>query len=430
MQAPASGDKFMAPGSCSKRQQQRRSQRDGRAVRHRLSLWTLAVGLFIAGLLGPPVTAAADGAERGARRIVNPLPLLPRGQTLGVTRYGNGDLGLLSPAQRAHLDDAVAAGLGGYTLYVDWPDLEPEAGDYRFAALLDNLDALAGLGLHTYLNITIGDIGELHLPADLPAGARLDDAAVLGRFAALLDVLVPELGARGVFLLGLGNEIDARLDETEASERLAYATFVEHARARIAELAPDLRVAVTLTAPAMIANSPTVELMREVVDVIAFNYAPFSPDWFVLDGGQIRDDLRRVLQAAGPGPIVIQELTCPSAESMGASLQWQRDCFEILLDELRATPGFRFASIFTFEAFTPAHCDAVIALFAPLLADLPADFRRRFQDYLCAMAVIGADGQAYPAWAMVLEHLQLQRSLANRRRTVDPDRRPPRGRRP
>ena len=356
---------------------------------------------------------AAWASERITVEVEDPLPLLPNGQTLGVTRFGSADLDDMSDSAQMRLDEAVDVGLGGFTLYVDWPALEPTAGNFQLESVLADLDAINERGLKTFLNITVGDIGELNLPSDLSPDVALDAPVVLSRFGALLDVLVPELAERGVFLLGLGNEIDDRLDAAPESERAAYATFVEQARARVAGLAPDLPVAITLTANAVRNQGPTFQAMQAAADLIALNFAPIDPDFFVLEEAEIRASLLEVLAGIPEGPVVIQELTCPSAEPMGASANWQRNCYDILLRTLRSMPRFRFASVFTLSDFDAELCEAVISAFGPL-TDVPADFRARFEAYLCALGVLEPDGEPKPAWSSLLEHLKRQRSAENR----------------
>jgi polyhydroxybutyrate depolymerase len=363
----------------------------------------------LATMLSSPLAAA----ERGGPRPERSLPLLPPGHTLGLTRYGSADLSALSPAEQARLDEAVTAGLGGFTVYVDWADLEPTAGDYRFDAVLGQLEALDAMGLKTYLNITVGDIGDYNLPEDLPSGVALDDPAVTARFGALLDAFVPQLPARGVFLLGLGNEIDDRLD-TAPAERQAYAGFIEAARPHIEAAAPQLPLAVTLTAQALRERSATATLMRSMVDVLAFNYAPIDANLFVRDIAEIRADFAAVAEFVADGPIVIQELTCPSTEAMNASLNWQRNCFDTILRELRERPNFRFASVFTLDDFTPAECSVVFDAFGGI-GDAPDDFVERFRAYLCHLGVLEPDGDPKPAWRHLLEHLERQDSPRNRR---------------
>ena len=125
-------------------------------------------------------------------------------------------------------------------------------------------------------------------------------------------------------MLGVGNEVDVRFEE-HPGERDAYVRFVEAARERVHAVEPRLAVGVTLTGGAVRWRSRTYRALREVADVVPFNHAPIrffdisDPDevFTVRDLDRVRADLREVLDAYGEGPVVIQELTCPSAETMG-----------------------------------------------------------------------------------------------------------------
>ena len=55
----------------------------------------------------PPETEAAE------------LPLLAPGFTLSVSNYGSADLPDAGAPERVLFDDALAAGLGGFTFYVE-----------------------------------------------------------------------------------------------------------------------------------------------------------------------------------------------------------------------------------------------------------------------------------------------------------------------
>lgn len=337
------------------------------------------------------------------------LPLLGEGRTVGTTLYGGADLSALSPAGRELLRGAVGDGLRGFTYYVDWADLEPEPGRYTLEAFAQTLGALQRLGVQPLVNVTVGDIDDYNLPPELSDGAgglaegvALDDPAVVERFGRLLDRVVPLATERGVFLLGVGNEVDARLDGEHTGERDAYVRFAQAARERVHATAPQLAVGVTLTNRAVRERTATFRALRGAVDVVPFNHAPIRADFTVRDTGQVRADLREVVAAYGEGPVVVQELTCPSAASMGASEAWQRACFEHLFEEIAATPRVRFASVFTFQDFDAPTCAAVRqALFGDELGELPPDLAERLADYLCELGVVRPDGTPKPAWEAI-----------------------------
>ena len=356
--------------------------------------------------LAEPNHAGSRPAE--PRTVDRALPLLEPGLTLGTTRFGVGSLPPDDDPVTQRVDEAVAAGLGGFTAYIEWPVLEPEPGVYRFDELLSDLDRLHSRGLSTYLNITVGDIGDYLLPPEfsdgeggLAEGVALDDSQVIERFRGLLDALVPQLPQRGVFALGVGNEIDDRLDGEFSAERMPYARFAEAANVHVDLIEPNLAVGVTLTATAHLEPGGTLEAMRDAVDFVAVNYAPIDPDFFVLEEDAIQPAVDELLATFGAEPIVIQELTCPSTESMNASPAWQASCFELLLDRLMADRRVRFASVFTLSDFGEPLCSEVQAVFP--IVDAAPDFIARFRDYLCTLGVLDPDAQPKPAWGVLLE---------------------------
>ncbi|MEM1042655.1 MAG: hypothetical protein AAGI91_08505 [Bacteroidota bacterium] len=377
-------------------------------IRPRFISLILLLGMLAAGCSEAPV-APAETSEAAS------LPLLASGRVLSLSAYGSADLPAEGTPERALFDDAVTGGLRGFTFYVDWPDLEPEPGVYTLDDFTEALDAVQALGLTPFVNLTVGDIEDYNLPDDLSDGSgglgdgvSLDDPAIIERFGRVLDRVVPILAARGGFYLGVGNEIDSRFDGEFPEERAPYVRFVEAARERVHDIEPRLAVGVTLTAGAIRAQSQTFRDLRAVTDIIPFNYGPIQLDVpledfftvFALD--DILDDFREVAAAYGSGPIAIQELTCPSPESMGASDAWQRGCFERLFAEIGRTPQVRFASIFTFQDFGGATCDLFNeAIWGDELDDLPPALAQRLRDYVCFLGVVAPDGTPKPAWNVV-----------------------------
>lgn len=338
------------------------------------------------------------------------LPLLAPGLTVGTTFYGSAELPEPGSPTRALLDTAVSRGLGGFTYYVDWIDLEPTPGRYTLDTFTATLEALQALGVVPFVNITVGDIGDYNLPRDLSDGAggladgvSLGDDATIERFGRILDRVAPLVVRHGGFFLGVGNEIDARLDEDFPDERGAYVRFVEAARERVHRTEPRLAVGVVLTNRAIRTRSATFRAFRAVSDLIPYNHAPIRPDFFVMALDEIQDDFRDVADAFGDGPIVIQELTCPSPSAMGASEAWQEGCFERLFEAIQATPQVRFTSVFTLQDFDEPTCELVReALYGEFLEEVSPDFAERFAEYLCHMGVIHPDGTPKPAWDAVL----------------------------
>ncbi|MEM7735588.1 MAG: hypothetical protein AAF267_07335 [Deinococcota bacterium] len=341
------------------------------------------------------------------------IPLLEPDFVLGTTLYGSADLEALNSKDRSLLDALVNQGLGGFTYYVDWMDLENEAQEVQLGTFTDTLERLHKLGLVPFVNITVGDSGGYNLPSDLlnDSGALLSpellaETHVIERFGRILDELIPVLSQYGGFYLSLGNEMGEYLDLNEL-ELQAYVQFVTAAKTHIQSINPDMAVGVTLTIGDILTSSKTLQAFKPVVDVIPFNQGPIRADFSVYPTHEIRTHFEEVLAAYGGGTILIQELTCPSPETMGASPAWQAECYEILLDVIRETPDIRFASIFSFQDFSDETCDLFRdALFGEELDGLPQNIAQILTDYTCYLGLIDGNSQPKPAYEVILKNLQ------------------------
>ena len=243
--------------------------------------------LFISLLLSACSTTDVDSGNDGSKSTeASSVPLLDPGFTLGTTFYGSANLPDPETSERSLFETATERGLTGFTYYIDWQDLEPQEGNYMLGEFRNTLSDLRDLGIRPFVNITVGDIEEYNLPEQLSDGnggitdgVSLDDPGVIERFGRLLDRVVPIILAHDGFILGVGNEVDARLDGDYSEERDAYIKFVEAARNRVHAIEPELAVGITLTKNAILKRSNTFLAMREVADVIPFNYAPIQDDW-------------------------------------------------------------------------------------------------------------------------------------------------------
>ena len=164
------------------------------------------LGIVLLSLSGMPL--AAQGSAAG-------LPLLPPGTHAGIV-YADPQPDAANP-----LDDVfgqtIAAGADLYALSLYWSQLEPQPGVVDTGLLDQFLATLDGLHLIPYLVIPTIDTVRLALPPDLvdpgdPAllagGRHFDDPALLERWGAVLDAVVPRLAQHGGFFLSVGNEVD------------------------------------------------------------------------------------------------------------------------------------------------------------------------------------------------------------------------------
>lgn len=357
-------------------------------------------------------------------RYVDPLIRFPPGFSIGTTLYGSASIETTAPAARRQLERAAQSGMQGFTYYLDWPDLEPAPATYDFSELEANLDALEERGLSPLINLTLIDIEDLILPSDLLLeddllpGLRLNDPRLESRLAGLLDQLLPILEAHEAWFLGFGNEMDA-LFETRPELLDDYVELVQFAVHYTEQLAPALTTGVVVTTSAVLENRPTFLALQEAGILTGMNYAPIrQSDFTVLPTEHILQDFRLALSRFDGKPVIIQELTCPNAVTMGGDQAWQAQCMAILLDEIAIRPEVRFASVFTLVDFEGAFCELIQTLFlAGEDGDVPQALFDRLAEYLCTMGVLDGQGEPKPAWESILQRIP---ALTGRNRTLRP----------
>ncbi|MFQ5690334.1 MAG: hypothetical protein ACE5HQ_08695 [Gemmatimonadota bacterium] len=236
----------------------------------------------------------------------------------------------------------------------------------------------------------------------LAPGVRLDDPAVIARFDALLDRLVPLLVRHGGFYLGVGNEVDERFREFP-SELEPYLAFVAAVRAHAHTVEPGLAVGATMTRGAVLEGGVVFTRLRAITDAVPFTFYDVDPaSFFVTDAARALADLDRTIARYGNGPVIIQELGCPSSAAMNSSAELQRACFQAYFDALPRYPQVRFVSVFTLQDLDGATCDAVVSFFGFGDEGLPPDVVARLRGFVCEVGLVAADGAPKPAWDVFL----------------------------
>lgn len=331
------------------------------------------------------------------------LPLLEAGLHLGTTFYGSGRIPE-DATLPSLLADAAAHGMNAFTFYEDWSALEPEAGDYQLDDLEATLIWLEDLGFTPLLNITLIDIDALNLPTNL-IDVPFDDPQLVERLHALLDEVVPLLVEHGGFVLLIGNEVDQYFADVNPNALENYSSLVEMVREHVQLIEPQLAVGVTLTGDEVLAQGETFEALHKVTDMIPFNFYPLTAEFTVMPLEDIPTALDAYIEVYGDNPVIIQELGCPSGGALESSLDYQRECFEVLFETLRAYPQVRYATVFTLYDWDAQTCDTVMDFLGLSSEDLPDLYMDRIRDYLCTLGLLDADFTPKPAWDVFLDAL-------------------------
>lgn len=362
-------------------------------IRHSLGL--LLIGLLLA--VGPLEAQTEVDPET--------LPLLTSERHVGTMFYG---WGAPPPdAIQPRIDDAVAAGMNAFTVYLDWPALEPSPGVYDLVELQATLAWAAENGLSVFANITVIDIETLVMPGEflgesgdvLAPDVRLDDPDLVARFHGLLDAVVPLMVEHGVFYVGVGNEVDGWFaSNPDALDD--YLRFIDLAREHVQQIEPRLAVGVTLSGNVPLYNPDFIEPFYTVADVVSSNiYGIDVADFTMTDAAQTEALLESFLAPFEDRPVVIPELGCNSAESMDSSPAIQAMCFDVMFDVLARYDNVRFVTVFTFHDFEPELCEAIQAAFG-FHPDKAYDniYDQRVAEYLCTLGVVDYDGSPKPAF--------------------------------
>jgi hypothetical protein len=274
-----------------------------------LPLLALAVAVLGAAGLAPRPSRAAD-APAG--------PKTRGGRVLGLA---------LSEPERGGHDAALrlarSIGVTETSISLAWDDLEPEPGVFksRWVEIARAYYPTRGVDLTVVVHPI--DTTADRRPKAL-RGKPWDDPAVVDRYTAV--VLWTLDGLKGVPLacLSLGNEVDVLLG-ADAKAWTAYTRLVREVRRRVKAEHRDLVVGVKVTAPALLAEGPARGLASAAdLDAVFATYYPLGDHFRVRDPATVAATFAGLVAAAGPKPLWLLEVGCPSGEACGSTPDLQR----------------------------------------------------------------------------------------------------------
>jgi len=320
------------------------------------------------------------------------LSQLPEGKHMGMII----GFDAYSPANlqrvQARINDLEEDGMQVRRVQLDWIDLEPSPQVYDIEPLEEALDSADGNPVFVLLAAVDSEGDTVILPPDLRSTSF---SGLVDRFKQLLDFILPTIRAHRVFLLSVGNEPDAYLEDNP-TELMPMADFVDQARQHVHQTDPDLPVSITL------AN--VFPELAAVSDVVVFNWYSLNPDLSVssIDAFvQGFDDREAII---GDKPYVVQEAGVPAGfdpSTNGGSPELQRELVEVLVEQLKTRPNFRVAFWFTLVDWSVSTTELLSSTFEDSVD--PA-FVTRFEEWLRTGGLLyyEQDGQSdmspRPAW--------------------------------
>ncbi|MBN1856659.1 MAG: hypothetical protein JW846_06890 [Dehalococcoidia bacterium] len=246
---------------------------------------------------------------------VPPEPLQKGGRLLGI-----GVAGAIDADYGASFEQAIEMGMAFVELSIAWDDVEPHPGQYDDEVVNRVNDICAEHDTKIALTLMPVDNVALRMPSDL-AGKAFDDGEVVERFDALLENVLATLPDVDVFVLSIGNEVDAYLSGDEWEH---YAAFLQQTANHARELQPDLKVGVKLRFESV--TESAVEQCRslnEHSDAVLLTYYPVNADFSVRQPWSVDDDLGEVVALFPGREFMVLECGYPSGQGVGSSEEMQ-----------------------------------------------------------------------------------------------------------
>ncbi|MEM0985009.1 MAG: hypothetical protein AAGJ32_02070 [Pseudomonadota bacterium] len=319
------------------------------------------------------------------------------------------------------ISDFESAGASISRIQVDWAELEPTEGQFDSVALTEALQTAVPENTPIFVTLSTLDSDGLTLPSyllgsdgTLGPGQTIASAQVIDAFENLLDWLVPQLDAAGVFALSLGNEVDIPIEDGLATADDAVVFFQSGIEAA-ERIDPDLATTVTLTIGAIQNQRSFLADIVEAVDFTTFNHYCLDEALLVTRQPRWVQDFDAIAEASDSKPYFIQELGCPVGfgdDGPGAPARppnglmgdpsIQADYFRYTLGRLETDPQFIGATLFQLFDWSPE----LAASFSDPLRQAGATIAGdRLEEWLATVGLCRwSDGSCRPAWDVVLEN--------------------------
>jgi hypothetical protein len=282
----------------------------------------VAVGLLWLGRgkTGGPCPLQEPAPPEGCESCPVPPGPLPRSNRL---------LGIdVTIPQEGSYDDAFGvarnAGMDFTTLSLGWDELEPVPGQYADEQLDAANASYHATGTRLALTVTFMDAVRLRVPSDLD-GRALDDHEVVSRFKSLLRHVLERLPDVDVFVLSIGNEVDAYLADDELLWQ-QYTEFFRQTAEHARKLRPGMDIGVKMRFRGLTRDAiEQAQALNEYSDVVLLTYYPLNADFTVRPPWQVDEELGKVAALYPDRVAMLLECGYPSGVGVGSSEELQAD---------------------------------------------------------------------------------------------------------
>ena len=257
------------------------------------------------------------------------LPLLPASPPLlWGAQYAAPSSPSTANKTGALFGEVLAAGGRLFQISLPWAALETTPGQPNYLLVAQVLNEIQSVGAIPLFNLALIDTNRVSVPPDLidpsdptrlRSGLNFTSPEVIGRVAALVEVLAPLVAYHGGPYFGLGNEVDVNLGaHPDVAE--SFVDLVAEFQVYIRTLtAPSpLAVGATLTVSGLgaLAASPPPWLtaLLQVADATPLTYYPLAAEFSVkADPAAWHADILAAASLLPPGRcVVFQEFGIPS----------------------------------------------------------------------------------------------------------------------
>lgn len=341
----------------------------------------------------PSTNASTSASTAPAEALPSSRVLTPDATThLGLTWFSPP-----APASLAAIgprwSEAEAASSVGRVL-VDWIDVEPEKGSYRFDELDEALGDIVDAGLAPMVTIAAVDVSGTEFPAWL---GEFEPVAAGDAYVAMLEAALPTLRAHDVWLVSIANE--PPFADDEELDRGDFATLVERVTAAMDELAPDVPVTFTFAGGDPFIDDPAIDRMRTAVDALSVNHYCLDEGLVIRPLAQATEQIDRYVEIADGRPIVFHEFGCPAGALNGSSDEDQLAWFEVALEHISSIEQIRAAFVFEFLDWSEETFELDYGAVTELLeSEVGGDFVERFRSWRLTSGLVRGDGTTRPAF--------------------------------
>ncbi len=288
--------------------------------------------------------------------------------------------------------EAIAAGVRMVVLRQVWRDMS----EATLAEMASDASFYGSFGVSIFVNLAFVDRIKDERP-DTLTGAAWDSPLMLDGLKAAIDSVFGKLG-KTVSALSLGNEVDVFL-EAHPGDRAAIQKLLEQAGAYARshpKAADDLRVGVSLSPKAVVADGAPYKDLLSAGDVAVLSYRPGLGQSELAQPAPVAADLDAMIVAVGGMPIWLDPVSYPSADMLASSSEKQGLFYESLFGALAPRrKDISWVNIVSMHDPAPGACK-VYAEKQGQAADGP------FAAYVCSWGLALSAGSKKSSWQQVL----------------------------